>query len=184
MDEKEEKKEKKDEMFDKVCEQVDNKIKALTNEGIQKTNIDYLGKLIDVKKDIAKINHIEMEEENMMYGGYDNYGRDSYGTYDNYGNYGGGRRRDSQGRFMESGRGSYGRRYRGHDMIDDMSDNYGRYMENRENGRYGSPETDKAFDYMVKSATGFIDHIFNEIDSPEQAEKFKREIKMTVERMM
>lgn len=171
---------KEDKVYEEVCEQIDKKVKALKDQGIQQSNIDYLGKLLDAKKDISKINKMEMEEENMMYG-YDNYGRDSYG---NYGNYGGGRRRDSQGRYMENGRSSYGRRYRGHDMIDDMSDNYSRYMENRENGRYGSPETDKAFDYMVKSATGFIDHIFNEIDSPEQAEKFKREIKMTIERMM
>lgn len=165
----------------KMCEQIDKKIEALTNQGIQQSNVDYLGKLIDVKKDIAKMKHLEMEEENMIYGGYDGYGRENYGGY---GTYGGGHRRDSQGRFMEGGRGSYGRRYRGHDMLEDMSDNYSRYMENRENGRYGSPETDKAFDYMVQSLTGYIDHVFNEIDSPEQAEKFKHEVKMAIERKM
>lgn len=170
---KEEKTEKSG-VLEKVEEQVDKKIEALEKEKIQQNNIDYLMKLMDVKKDIAKIEKME-EEKDMMYG-YDDYG--------NYGNYGGGRSRDSRGRFMEGSRGSYGRRYRGHDMIDDMSENYGRYMENRMNGRYGSPETDKAFDYMVESATGFIDHIFKEIDSPEQAEKFKRELKRTMENRM
>lgn len=162
------------ETMEKVCEQVDKKIAEITKVGVQQTNIDYLGKLVDIKKDIK-----EMEEKD-MYRGYDNYG-----AYDNYGTYGGGRRRDSMGRYMEGNmNGRYGRRYRGDEMIDDMSMNYGRYMENRENGRYGSPETDKAFDYMVQSAVGFIDHIFEEIDSPEQAEKFKRELKRTFEKRM
>lgn len=159
------------ETMEKLCEQVDKKINEITKVGVQQANIDYLGKLVDIKKDIKGM------EENDMYRGYDNYGT--------YGNYGGGRMRDNQGRYMEGmNNGRYGRRYRGDDMIDDMSMNYGRYMENRENGRYGSPETDKAFDYMVKSAIGFIDHIFEEIDSPEQAEKFKRELKRTFEKRM
>lgn len=170
----------KDNSIEKVCEQVDKKIGEIAKAGVQQTNIDYLGKLIDIKKDIKNMDHMKKEDETMMYRGYDNYG-----TYDNYGNYGGGRRRDSQGRYMDGmNAGKYGRRYRGDDMIDDMSMNYGRYMENRENGRYGSPETDKAFDYMVQSAIGFIDHIFEEIDSPEQAEKFKRELKRTFEKRM
>lgn len=180
MEEEKVKNEKKDEVFDKICEQVDKKLKALTNEGIQQSNIDYLGKLIDVKKDIADINHKEKEEEIMMYRDGSNYG--NYGTYNNYG----ARQRDSRGRFMEGnnyGR-NYGARYRGHDMLDDASMYYGNYMENRENGRYGSPETDKAFDYMVKSATDFIDHIFNEVDSPEQAEMLKMELRKLFEKRM
>lgn len=156
--------------------QIEDEICNISEERVQRDNVDYLGKLVDIHKDLANEEYWLKKEEFMMYRGYGNYDRDSYGT--NY--YGGGRRRDSQGRYM----GNYGRRYRGHDMIDDMSEQYERYMENRESGRYGSPETDKAFDYMVKSAIGFIDHIFEEIDSPEQADKFKREIKMSLERYM
>lgn len=169
-----EKQDKKDKsIFDNVTEQVDKKIKAITEQGIQQTNIEYLGNLIDIKKDISKINHLEMEDENMMYRGYDNYGRDSYGTYGNdY--YNGGRRRDSQGRYMENGRSSYGRRYRGHDMIDDMADSYGEYMENRENGRYGSPEMGKALDYMLKSVEEFMMMLKKDASSQEEVEKIKR----------
>lgn len=163
---KEEKKEQG--TFEKVKEQVEKKIKEISNQGIQQTNIDYLGKLVDVKKDICEM---EMEEEN-MYRGYDNYGE--YNRYGNYENYGGGRSRDSRGRYMESGRESYGRRYRGHDMIDDMSETYGTYMENRESGRYGSPETSKAFDYMLKSAKDFFKHLKNEASSQEEVEKIRR----------
>lgn len=176
MEEKQEK--EKTKVFDKICEQVDKKLEALTNEGIQQTNIDYLGKLIDVKKDISKINHTEMEEEMMYreydnYGNYDGYGRDSYGR-DNYGTYNGGRRRDSRGRYMEGGRGNYGRRYRGDDMMEDMAENYGRYMESHESGNYGGPETSKSFDYMLKSAKDFFKHLKDEAGSQEEIEKIRR----------
>lgn len=170
----EDKKENK-ELYEKVCTQVENKIGEIEKAGIQQTNIDYLGKLIDVKKDISKIN--KMKEEEDMY--RDNYYGNNYGNYDNYR---GGRSRDSRGRYMESG--NYGARgydmkYRGHDYIDDMADNYGRYMESHENGRYGSPESNKSFDYMLQSAEDFFNHLFKESDSPEQIEK----IKMTARRI-
>lgn len=153
----------------KMCEQIEKKLEALTKEGIQQSNIDYIYKLIDVKKDIKG-----MEEKDMMYRGYDNYGRDSYGNYDNYGTYMGGRSRDSRGRFMESGRGNYGRRYRGDDMIEDMNMNYGTYMENKENGNYNGPETSKSFDYMLKSAEDFFKHLKDEAGSQEEIEKIRR----------
>lgn len=159
----------KKELTEKITQQVDKKLEELTKAGIQQTNIDYVGKLIDIKKDIKG-----MEENEMMYRGYDNYGRDSYGEYDNYGTYNGGRRRDSRGRYMEDGREAYGRRYRGDDMMEDMSENYGRYMENRENGRYGSPETSKSFDYMLKSAKDFFKHLKEEAGSQEEIEKIRR----------
>lgn len=165
----ENKEQEKNNIFDKVCEQVEKKIEEISKVGIQQTNIDYLGKLVDVKKDIAEINYTEKEEENMMYRGYDNYGRGSYGNYDNYNT------RDR--RYNESG--NYGARgydmkYRGHDMIEDMSDNYGAYMGNRESGRYGSPEMSKAFDYMLKSAKDFFKHLMEEATSQEEIEKIRR----------
>lgn len=157
------------EMFDKVKEQVDKKITAITKEGVQQGNIDYLGKLIDVKKDISKIS--KMEEEDMMYRTSGRDGRDMYGTYDNYA---GGRRRDARGRYMEGGRGNYGRRYRGHDMIDEMDMHYGTYMENRENGRYGSPEMSKALDYMLQSVEEFMMMLKEDAGSQEEVEKIRR----------
>ena len=88
------------------------------------------------------------------YGGYGNYGRDEYGA----------RRRDSRGRYMESG---YGRRYRGHDHLDEMYDEYGKYSESRE--RYGaSEETDKSFHYMIKALEDFIRVLYEEADSQQQ----------------
>lgn len=96
------------------------------------------------------------------YGNYGTYGRDEYGA----------RGRDSRGRY--TGRG-YGRNtYRGEEMLEDMMENYGTYMER---GNYGGPESEKAFDYMLKSAEDFMMHLFEESESPEQMEKIRRTAK-------
>lgn len=156
--------ENKKEVFEKINDQIDKKIEALEKEKIQQTNIDYLNKLIDFKYKVAKMEHIEKEDNNMMY----KDGRNYYGDYDN--SYG--RMRDSRGRFM--GPDNFGRRYRGHDMIDEMSDYYGTYMENKENGRYGSPETSRALDYMLESVERFIMSLKNDAQSQEEIEKIRK----------
>ena len=162
---KEETEKKETSVIDKVTEEVDKSIKRIMEQGVQTNNIDFLYKMIDVKKDIAEI---EKEEQEMMYGNYDNYGR-----YDDM-NYGGGRRRDSRGRYMESG--SYGRRgvkgtgrgrYRGEEMMDEMMYHYGNYNEGRE--QYGADEeTMKSFKYMLKSFKDYYKHLKEEASSPQE----------------
>ena len=133
-------------MEDKVLEKVNEKIEQVLKDDIG-NNIDYLYKL-------TKIKHIAKEDKNMYYGnygrkpGYDSYGRDEYGR----GNY---------------GRRGYDMKYRGDEHLDRMSGEYGRYMESRE--RYGaSPETEKSFEYMVKSLEDFIKYLHEEAETPQQ----------------
>ena len=98
-----------------------------------------------------------------------NYG--NYGTYGEYGNYGRRAGYDAYGR-RSYGEGSYGRRgydakYRGDEHLDRMAGEYGRYMESRE--RYGaSPETEKSFEYMVKSLEDFVKYLHEEAETPQQ----------------
>ena len=167
----EEKKETK--VIEKVTEEVDKTIKKIMEQGVQTNNIDFLYKMIDIKKDIAEI---EKEEQEMMYGNYGNYGRDQYGEYGESGNYNGGRRRDSRGRYMESG--SYGRRgvkgtgrgrYRGEEMMDEMAYHYGNYSEGRE--QYGADqETMKSFQYMLKSFKDYYKHLKDEASSQQEVQ--------------
>ena len=137
-------------MEEKVIKKVEESINKIVEEGLNTNNLDHLYKL-------SKIKHLAKEDKNMNYGnygGYGNYGRDEYGA----------RRRDSRGRYMESG---YGRRYRGHDHLDEMYDEYGKYSESRE--RYGaSEETDKSFHYMIKALEDFIRVLYEEADSQQQ----------------
>ena len=154
-------------VIDKVKEEVDKSIKRIMEQGVQTNNIDFLYKMIDVKKDIAEI---EKEEQEMMYSNYGNY--DNYGEYDR--SYGGGRRRDSRGRYMEGG--SYGRRgvkgtgrgrYRGEEMMDEMAYHYGNYNEGRE--QYGADEeTMKSFKYMLKSFKDYYKHLKEEASSQQE----------------
>ena len=166
---KEETEKKETSVIDKVTEEVDKSIKRIMEQGVQTNNIDFLYKMIDVKKDIAEI---EKEEQEMMYGNYGNY--DNYGEYDR--SYGGGRRRDSKGRYMEGS--SYGRRgvpgtgrgrYRGEEMMDEMAYHYGNYNEGRE--RYGADEeTMKSFKYMLKSFKDYYKHLKDEASSQQEVQ--------------
>lgn len=166
----EEEKKVKTKATDKVTEEVDKTINRIIEQGVQTNNIDFLYKMIDIKKDIAEI---EKEENEMMYG---NYGRESYGEYNEGGSYNGGRRRDSRGRFMEGS--SYGRRgvkgsgrgrYRGEEMMDEMMYHYGNYNEGRE--QYGADEeTMKSFKYMLKSFKDYYKHLKNEASSQQEVE--------------
>lgn len=156
--------EEEKQVSEKLNEQIDKKIKNILEQGIQVGNIDFLGKMVDIKKDIAKT---EKEEQEMMYG---NYGRD----YDMM--YSGGRRRDSRGRYMEND--SYGRRgvkgtgrgrYRGEEMMEDMMYHYGNYNEGRE--QYGADEeTMKSFKYMLKSFKDYYKHLKDEASSQQEVQ--------------
>ena len=166
----EEEKKQETNVIEKVTEEVDKSITRIMQQGVQTNNVDFLYKMIDIKKDIAEI---KKEEQEMMYGNYGNYGRDSYGEYSE-GSYSGGRRRDSRGRYMEGG--SYGRRgvkgtgrgrYRGEEMMDEMAYHYGNYNEGRE--QYGADEeTMKSFKYMLKSFKDYYKHLKDEASSQQE----------------
>ena len=150
-------------MEDKVIEKVDEKIKHIIDEDINTNNLDHLYKL-------SKIKHMAKEDKE-MYGEYGNYGRragyDAYGRgdYRGYNNYG----RD------EYGRRGYDMKYRGHEHLDRMYDDYGRYMESRE--RYGAgEETDKSFHYMVKALEDFIMVLKEEAETPQQKQQLMQSL--------
>ena len=162
MEQETEKKETK--VLDKLKEETDKSMKRVLEQGVQTNNVDFLYKMIDIKKDIAEI---EKEEQEMMYG--------NYGRYDDM-SYSGGRRRDSRGRYMEGS--SYGRRgvpgsgrgrYRGEEMMDEMAYHYGNYNEGRE--QYGADqETMKSFQYMLKSFKDYYKHLKQEASSQQEVQ--------------
>ena len=178
MEQETEKKETK--VLDKLKEETDKSMKRVLEQGVQTNNVDFLYKMIDIKKDIAEI---EKEEQEMMYSNYGNY--DNYGEYDR--SYGGGRRRDSRGRYMEGG--SYGRRgvkgtgrgrYRGEEMMDEMMYHYGNYTEGRE--QYGADnETLKSFEYMLKSFKDYYKHLKQEASSQQEIQMLENVAKEMID---
>lgn len=154
--------EEKKELFEEVSEKVEEKIKTIIEMGITPDNVEALGELVDIHKDLCNEKYWKKKEEvmDMRYRGYDEYGEGGYGE----GGYGR-RGRDSRGRYM-------GRRMQeGEEMLEEMKEHYGNYSEG---GRYGGPEKDKAFDYMLQSAEEFFTHLMHEAEHPEQMEKIKR----------
>lgn len=146
-------------------------IKVVIEDDISPENLDDLGKLVDIYKDVKEV-------ECMNYGNYNGYGNNgNYGNYGAYGNYNG--RGPSRGSYGDGygnyGDGSYGRRgvdsrYRGEEELGRMHGEYGRYQESR--NRYGAgQETDKSFMYMVKALEDFIKVLYEEADTQEQKQQ-------------
>jgi hypothetical protein len=149
----------KKETMHKICEQVEELIGRISEEGIQADNVELLGELVDIHKDIANEKYWDVKKEGikMRYNrGYDEYNEGSYGR----------RGRDSRGRY--TGRGMM---HEGEEMIEEMREHYGNYMES---GRYNGPEKDKAFNYMLQSAEEFFMHLMDEAENPEQIQKIKK----------
>jgi len=146
----------KQETIEKLNSQVEEKICGILEETIQPNNIEMLGMLVDIHKDIANEKYWEGEDKNMRYGNYDrrymdgSYGRRDYGA----------RRRDSRGR------------YRGHDHIDEMYEEYGRYEEGRQEynrGNYGAKDdTLKSLEYMLESMVDFVKMLKADAKSQEE----------------
>ena len=153
-----------------------DKVKNLleeSNNEITGNNLEAIGDLVDIYKDICNVEYWYEKEDNEMYG---NYGRDSYGEYGRgyYGEYGR-RGRDYYGRRERDSRG----RYRGDDEMDRMMGEYGRYMESR--NRYGAgEETDKSFHYMVKALEDFIKVLHEEADTEQQRQMLRETIQRSV----
>ena len=166
--------EEKKDFKKQVKEKVDEIIAQIVEEGIDKNNLESLGELIDIHKDLANEEYWDVKKEVMSM---------NYRDYDEeYGNYGR-RRRDSRGRYKERGRGRGRGNYRGEDMIDEMYENYQEYSEGREEynrGNYGAHSTTmKSLDYMLQSVVEFIEMLKKDAGSQEEMElikKYTREI--------
>lgn len=126
-----------------IKNEIERILGELSTEGINQSNIDYIGKLIDAHKDISNEKYWEVKEMR-----YNNYRRDDYDDM-SYGR----RRRDSRGR------------YRGDDMLDEMREHYDTYNRGRS---YGGRETTESLEYMMQSAYEFICMLEEEANTDEE----------------
>ena len=132
----------------------------ISNDGISRDNVDYVFKLVDIHKDLNQEDYWEVKKMYYKDSRRYDYDRDdmSYGR----------RTRDRRGR------------YKGHDMIDNMSDYYGNYMETRDGRSYGGREDSiKSLDYMMASVYDFICMLEQDAESNEEMDiirKYARKI--------
>lgn len=153
---------------EELIEKTKKTIKEVIEDDISPENLDDLGKLVDIYKDVKEVECMNYGNYNGYGNNYGEYGRGSYGR-EQYGNY--------------NGYGNYGRRgvdskYRGDEYMGRMNEEYGRYQEARS---YGSPEEkDKSFHYMVKALEDFIKVLEEEAETQQQKMQLKEALQKSM----
>lgn len=156
-------------------ELVETELKDILNIGIQEDNIDNLGKLVDIHKDIENEEYWSKKKEvyGMRYYDENRYGDDRYGD-----DYRMDRSYGRRGRPMNAPRDSRGR-YRGpEEKMHEMMEHYGDYTMASDavnRGNYGAEEDSvKSLDSMLKCVCIFMDMLEENADSPEEAQIIKK----------
>lgn len=138
-------------MIEKTKEYIDN-VKELDS-----VDIDYLGKVVDIYKDLK-----EVESMN----GY-GYGNSNYGEY-------------NRGYGENLGRRGVDSKYRAEKYMDGMRGSYEAYEDAREEynrGNYGAKEDGlKELEYMMHAAVKFVKMVKEEATSPEEQEIVRKHI--------
>lgn len=154
---------KESKAIDKVTEEIDKRIKRTLEEGVETHNIDFLCKMIDIKKDITEM---EKEEQEMMYRNYGNYGKYEDNRY-------GRRMRDSRGRYMAGHN-----EYMSDDPMRTLMSSYEAYSDSKyayHDGNYGhKEEAITNLDYMLQSVVDFMEMLKKDVGSREEMDLIKR----------
>lgn len=126
----------------KLIEKTKESIDEILDAGINPNNLQNLGELVDIYKDIKEVECMQYGNYSDSYGraGYDSYGRDAYG--DSY------------------GRRGYDAKYRGEGPLEAMHGNYRAYSASREaygRGNYGAKEDSmKSLRHMLEDGVDFF----------------------------
>lgn len=153
--------------MESIKDLVETELKELLTIGIQQDNIDNIGKLVDIHKDIENEEYWKKKKEVYEM----NYGYEGYGAEGNMGAYG---RRGVPG----TGR---GRRYRGYsgpeEKMEEMREHYGMYSESRNMGGYGAKQDSmKGLENMMGCITECVEMVFEEA-SPEEKQVMHKYIR-------
>lgn len=152
-------------------ELVETELKDILNIGIQEENIDNLGKLVDIHKDIENEEYWKEKEEvyKMRYYDEGRYGEDDYRMDHSYGR---------RGRPANAPRDSRGR-YRGpEEKMHEMMEHYGNYSaasDAASRGNYGAEQDSmRALEYMLESVCQFMDMLERDAGSQEETQMIKK----------
>ena len=160
--------------MDKVKKEVEQKIDEMLQQGIRTENIEKLGELVDIHKDIANEEYWEAKKEVMDMNYRGEYGNQGYGNQ-GYG---------ARGRRRYSAR---GRTYRGEEPMEEMYEAYQEYSEGTEQynrGNYGAKEdVMKSLEYMLESGVAFFEMLFQDATTSEAKQMIKHYAKKISEMM-
>lgn len=146
--------------MEKLLEQIKAELKAVEEKGVNASNLELIGKLADIYKDLSKIQLMEGGAEAL-----------DYRYYDDYGARGGGGR----GGYREGG---YGRRYsRMRDYMDRMADGMDQYEYSKE--RYMHGDDERVIDGLEKimyAMCMFVESAMDFAESPQEKEIIRKHI--------
>ncbi len=150
-----------------VKEQVIDKIIEVIQTGINNTNLDELGKLVDIHKDLSNEEYWKVKEEvyDMNYNDYNEYGRRGVPG-------------SSRGRYGRRGVPGTGRGRYGHgDPMEEMKDHYEDYNDasyEMDRGNYGAEnEMLKSVEGIMKNVCEIVEEL-SETGSPEVTRIIKK----------
>lgn len=156
-------------------ELVETELKDMLSVGIQEDNIDNIGKLVDIHKDIENEEYWKEKKEvyHMRYYDENRYGDDRYGD-----DYRMDRSYGRRGRPMNAPRDSRGR-YKGpEEKMHEIMEHYGDYSiasDAASRGNYGAEEDSmKSLDSMLKCVIIFMDMLEENASSQEEAQMIKK----------
>lgn len=150
-------------MIEGLKEKIENGIKNIADNGIEREELDTLYKLVDIHKDLANEEYWEKKKEvmEMNYRGYGNYDREDYGR----------RMRDARGRYMGRGRGRGN--YGNEEPMEEMYEAYQEYSEGREQYGHDDKGTMKALEYMLEAGVDFFEKLKEDAGSQEEVQMIK-----------
>lgn len=173
----------------KIQQEIKKELKQIEETGLNAGNIDAVGKMVDILKDIHEIN--EMEGANMRDYGNEfarggrrdytyNEGRGGYneGYDENYG----ARRRDSRGRYMENNYGRGGNFInmdpRMWDRLERIMDGADMYQYGRDRYRGGDSEErmHDGLEKMMYAVCTFVEYAMDFAETPQEKEIIRKHI--------
>ena len=163
-----EKNSKCDSYEEKLNDKLIKEIEEISNKELNEKNLDLLGQLVDIKKDLENIEYWNCKKEvmKMRYNDLEENYSDGYGNYGRRGVPGTGRRR----------------RYRGQDegeeMLEEIRESYSAYSDSMgayNMGNYGAGKDGmKALEDTMELFTEFTQKMIQEADSPEEKQIVKK----------
>ena len=166
----------------KLAQDIKKELRQIEETGLNAGNLDAVGKMVDIYKDILKIEEMEGEDEMRDY----RYDRDNYTYNEGRGGYRddyGARMRDSRGRYMDGG--SYGRGGNFINMDPRMWDRLERIMDGADMYSYardryrGGDNEERMIDGLEKlmySVCTFVESMMDFAETPQEKEIIRKHI--------
>lgn len=165
----------------KIAKDIKKELKQIGETGVNAGNLDAIGKMVDIYKDILEIDEMEGEEMREYGYGYDTYPYNE-GRGHNRDNYGA-RMRDSRGRYMESG--TYGRGGnfinidpRMWDRLERIMDGADMYSYARDRYRGGDSEErmEDGLEKLMYAVCTFVESMMDFAETPQEKEIIRKHI--------